>query len=84
MVDIPYRYNVSPARSGKCNVFKPTALQEDQVLRTGGGSNLRMPASHAVDEPEDWDRYANFGANWMGNMNKIPRNKHCSVIWEVT
>lgn len=50
----------------------------------GGGSNLRMPASHAVDEPEDWDRYANFGANWMGNMNKIPRNKHCSVIWEVT
>ncbi len=37
MVDIPYRYNVSPSRSGKCNVFKPTALQEDQVLRSDTG-----------------------------------------------
>lgn len=31
---VPYRYSVSPAKSGKCNVFKPNALAEDQTLRT--------------------------------------------------
>jgi len=84
MVDVPYRYNVSPARSGKCNVFKPTALQEDQVLRTGGGSTVYACQLLTLLMNLQWDRYANFGASWMGNMNKIPKNKHCSVIWEVT
>ena len=34
-VDVPYRYSVSPTSSGKCNVYKPTALPEDQAARPG-------------------------------------------------
>ena len=35
-VPVPYRFNLSPARNGKCNVFKPNALT------TGDGPARRM------------------------------------------
>ena len=28
-------------------------------------------------------RHANFGASWVGKLNKVPANKLVSVVWEV-
>ena len=41
-VAVPYRFNLSPTASGKCNVFKPTALPEDQTARRLVTDNVRL------------------------------------------
>ena len=28
-------------------------------------------------------RHATFGAIYLGQMNKLPKNPHCTVVWEV-
>ena len=32
-IPVPYRFTVSPARNGKCQVFKPSALGDESAVR---------------------------------------------------
>ena len=77
---VPYRYSVSPAENGKCNVFMPNALTSQDARPSCGvlfsTFNHRMFFIGCA-------RHASIGAAFVGHMDKLPKSKKASVVWEV-
>lgn len=78
----PYRYSVSPAENGKCNVFMPNALTTADTRPQPWSFSLFSTISYDVLR---WlcVRHASIGAAFVGHMDKLPKTKTASVVWEV-
>lgn len=81
---VPYRYVVSPARSGKCQVFKPNALARADAVRLVF-LWPRVMAMGFLSRCVSFPRHNSFGASWVGHMDKLPKGveQGVGVVWDV-
>lgn len=79
---MPYRYNLTPARSGKCNVFLPNALRDGEVPKHLHSCKVPCVASWPEWPNRLFLRHATVGAVWVSHMDKLPRSNMAAVVWE--
>ena len=79
---VPYRYNLTPARSGKCNVFLPNALRDGEVPKHLHSCKVPCVASWPEWPNRLFLRHATVGAVWVSHMDKLPRSNMAAGVWE--